>query len=429
MTAVQTARLRIALIVCLAILGSYLVASRQSWLGMALIWAALLLQLGWQGEARTTNDTLIQSPLLSGGGLGQLSIDQGATGAQIIDALADPALILDRQGRVVRENAAAVALLGPMAPQDPIELYLRQPAALEALRESLRTGATVERHVVMLSPAERFYEVRSAPLGEPSGETLLSLRDQTSMRLTERTRMDFVANASHELRTPLATLIGFIETLQGPAAEDNDARIRFLEIMSGEADRMARLIEDLLSLSRIEMDKYIRPTQQVALEPLLGEVVEALAMRLAADNRPIETSIEEGLPPVIADRDQILQVAHNLLFNALKYGRSGTPITLVAEHDRKTRAVRIAISDQGEGISPEHLPRLTERFYRVDTARSRSLGGTGLGLAIVKHIVERHRGRLQISSQLGVGTTVEVLLPTGGIEIPPMPSGLSGAMS
>ncbi len=332
--------------------------------------------------------------------------------ARLIEALPDPALIVDINGLVTTENAAAKKLLGPMSVNDPIELYLRHPAALEALKESLISGKPEERDVVMLSPSERFYQVRSAPVGTENNLRLLTMRDQTNARLAERMRMDFVANASHELRTPLATLVGFIETLQGAAADDGAARVRFLKIMAGEANRMERLIEDLLSLSRIEMDKFMRPTFQLMLPPLLGEVVATLAMRLDLEERQILTQIDSDLPMVIADRDQILQVLHNLISNALKYGRPGTPIHITARHDPVTTMVHVAVADQGDGISAEHLPRLTERFYRVDTARSRSLGGTGLGLAIVKHIVERHRGELQITSQQAIGTTVEITLPT-----------------
>jgi two-component system, OmpR family, phosphate regulon sensor histidine kinase PhoR len=228
-------------------------------------------------------------------------------------------------------------------------------------------------------------------------------------------RVDFVANASHELRTPLATLSGFIETLKGPAAEDEPARARFLDIMEREAARMSRLIDDLLSLSRIELDKHVRPVMQLQLEGIIAEVGKTLAMRLEADDRHLIIDERLPLPPVIGDRDQILQVLHNLVSNALKYGHTGTPITVRAAAEPESAGtpavVRISVTDEGEGILPEHLPRLTERFYRVDSVRSRKMGGTGLGLAIVKHIVERHRGRMEISSQPGIGSCVSVTLP------------------
>ena len=226
-------------------------------------------------------------------------------------------------------------------------------------------------------------------------------------------RADFVANASHELRTPLATLVGFIETLQGPAANDEAARARFLDVMANESGRMTRLIDDLLSLSRIELDKNIRPREIIDLLPLIDNMTTTSAVALDADNRRLDVRIAEGLSHVVADRDQVLQVLHNLVTNAVKYGRTGTPITLTVETAKAVQGdvVRIVVADTGDGIAAEHIPRLTERFYRVDTGRSRRLGGTGLGLAIVKHIVERHRGTLEIHSEIGKGTTIAFTLP------------------
>jgi two-component system phosphate regulon sensor histidine kinase PhoR len=232
-------------------------------------------------------------------------------------------------------------------------------------------------------------------------------------------RVDFVANASHELRTPLATLSGFIETLQGPAAEDEPARRRFLDIMAREAARMSRLIDDLLSLSRIELDKHVRPVMRLDLGAVIADVGKTLAMRLESDQRQLIIDEPAPLPPVIGDRDQLLQVLHNLVSNALKYGRSGTPITVRAVAEPAPPGgqpmVRLTVCDQGEGIAAEHLPRLTERFYRVDSVRSRTMGGTGLGLAIVKHIVERHRGVLEITSVLGEGSRISFTLPQASV--------------
>jgi two-component system phosphate regulon sensor histidine kinase PhoR len=260
------------------------------------------------------------------------------------------------------------------------------------------------------------------------GGVLVLFDDITQARMTERMRVDFVANASHELRTPLATLSGFIETLQGPAAEDAPARRRFLDIMHHEAERMSRLIEDLLSLSRIEIDKHVRPSALVQLAGIVTEVGKTLAMRLDADQRRLVVEESPDLPLVIADRDQLLQVLHNLVSNALKYGRTGTAVTVQVVPEpaigNQPATVRISVTDVGEGISAEHLPRLTERFYRVDSQRSRKMGGTGLGLAIVKHIVERHRGRLEIESRPGEGTRVSVLLPQA-----PGPAGIVAAIS
>jgi two-component system phosphate regulon sensor histidine kinase PhoR len=275
------------------------------------------------------------------------------------------------------------------------------------------TGNTVNREISGLGSGNSAWRLRAVASGP--GRVLVIFDDITQARLTERMRVDFVANASHELRTPLATLSGFIETLAGPAAEDEPARHKFLAIMANEANRMSRLIDDLLSLSRIELDKYVRPSMPLQLTPLFGDVGKTLAMRLDQDQRQLVIEVPPDLPLVIGDRDQILQVLHNLVSNALKYGQTGTPITVSAVVEPAGPAhpaqVRIAVSDIGEGIAPEHLPRLTERFYRVDSQRSRKMGGTGLGLAIVKHIVERHRGRLDIESQLGEGSRMSFTLP------------------
>jgi two-component system phosphate regulon sensor histidine kinase PhoR len=334
-----------------------------------------------------------------------------------IEALADPSLIVVGD-TAVAANAAARRLFGERVAGSDLRLTVRHPVVLDALTEVRDTGITIEREIAALgSGTNSAWRLRAVDTGE--GRTLVSFDDITQVRLTERMRVDFVANASHELRTPLATLSGFIETLQGPAAEDEPARHRFLDIMAREAARMSRLIDDLLSLSRIELDKYVRPVMRLDLDGVIADVGKTLAMRLEADQRMLVIDVPAPLPPVIADRDQILQVLHNLVSNALKYGRSGTPITLGAVYEPAVGGapamVRLIVSDIGDGIAPEHLPRLTERFYRVDSARSRQMGGTGLGLAIVKHIVERHRGRLDIASQHGQGTRVSFTLP----EAPP----------
>ncbi len=328
-----------------------------------------------------------------------------------IDSLTDPVLIT-RGTLVEAANAPARALFGRRLEGSDLRLTVRHPALLDALDEVLAAAVTVEREIAGLAGDNRSYRLRAQP--DADGRCLLLLDDTTQAKVTERMRVDFVANASHELRTPLATLTGFIETLQGPAAEDEPARLRFLAIMAQEADRMRRLLDDLMSLSRIELDKFVRPTQAMELAGLVAEVGRTLAMRLEADQRQLLIAEPAALPRVIADRDQVLQVLHNLVSNSLKYGRTGTPIrvSLVAEPDAQAATqVRVSVADEGEGIAPEHLPRLTERFYRVDSQRSRSMGGTGLGLAIVKHIVERHRGRLEIDSRLGEGTRISFSLP------------------
>jgi two-component system, OmpR family, phosphate regulon sensor histidine kinase PhoR len=350
-------------------------------------------------------------------------------GSDLLAALPEPTLLIDASLRITAANPLARALFDSDMVGIDVRRFLRAPSIIEALTDCQRLGSPQTRDVHIGAATERTYSIAMAPLPEPDQRLLVVMRDITAARLTERMRVDFVANASHELRTPLSTLIGFIETLQGAAADDKDARVRFLDIMGAEANRMARLIEDLLSLSRIELNKHESPDTLIDLPPLIRDVGKTLAMRLSADERRLDQRLPTQCPQVLADRDQILQVLHNLISNAIKYGRSGTPIELSIEliagaadlgdattepelTAQQPKALRVAVTDQGDGIAPEHIPRLTERFFRVDTARSRTLGGTGLGLAIVKHIVDRHRGSLSIQSIPGKGTTVSFTLPT-----------------
>ncbi|MFZ4109676.1 MAG: sensor histidine kinase, partial [Polymorphobacter sp.] len=336
-----------------------------------------------------------------------------------LGVLSDPALIVVGD-TAVAANADARRLFGERIAGSDLRLTLRHPVVLDAVAETRQTGQTVDREIAGLGSGNvgnSAWRMRSVDAGD--SRVLVIFDDITQARLTERMRVDFVANASHELRTPLATLSGFIETLQGPAAEDEPARRRFLDIMAHEAARMSRLIDDLLSLSRIELDKHVRPVMRLDLGAVIADVGKTLAMRLESDERQLIIDEPAPLPPVIGDRDQLLQVLHNLVSNALKYGRSGTPITVRAVAEPALPGgqpmVRLTVCDQGEGIAAEHLPRLTERFYRVDSVRSRTMGGTGLGLAIVKHIVERHRGVLEITSVLGEGSSISFTLPQAAV--------------
>jgi two-component system phosphate regulon sensor histidine kinase PhoR len=324
----------------------------------------------------------------------------------LIEGLSEATLIAD-SGTVVAANAAAQSLLGRDIEGLALAKVVSHPAALEALE---RAGGDSSEGVELtgLGGSRRHWLMRSAMLAD--GRRLIRFLDRSEVAAAEQMRVDFVANASHELRTPLATLIGYTETLREQGDEiDPETRERFLSVVHDEARRMQRVVEDLISLSRIEAEKFITPTEAIALAPVIEQAV-AGAQRMADErSSKLACRVDTDLPRIAADRSQILQLLDNLLTNALRYGEPGTPVTVAAHAEGPM--VHLSVADEGEGIAPEHIARVTERFYRVETSRSRSLGGTGLGLSIVKHIVERHRGRLNIESQVGRGTTVHVLLP------------------
>jgi two-component system phosphate regulon sensor histidine kinase PhoR len=333
-----------------------------------------------------------------------LAIDTSA----LLEGLSEAALIL-AGGKVVAANAAARDLLGGFIRGAALRDVISHPAALAALERGNNAAEGVE--LTGLGGLRRHWLMRSSTLDD--GTSLIRFLDRSEARLAEQMRVDFVANASHELRTPLSTLIGYTETLREQADEIEPAtRERFLSVVHDEARRMQRVVEDLISLSRIEAEKFTAPTEAVELEPLIEQASES-ARRMAEErSSPIVCTIGDGLPAIAADRSQILQLLDNLIANALRYGEAGTPVTVSAQAEGPM--VHLSVADQGEGIAPEHIARVTERFYRVDTSRSRSLGGTGLGLSIVKHIVERHRGRLSIESEVGIGTTIHVFVPVAG---------------
>ncbi|MBO9622506.1 MAG: ATPase [Sphingomonas sp.] len=323
---------------------------------------------------------------------------------EILEAVAEPLLVIG-ENHVAAANGAARELLGQHILGEDVRVAIRHPAAAERLMNPGEGAPGAPIHLVGLGTRDQRWEMRVRGLED--GRQIVHLVDRTGSYAAERMRVDFVANASHELRTPLASLLGYVETLLDDAGDDPDTRRRFLKIMNDEARRMQRLVDDLISLSRIEAEKYRAPDQSVDLARLIEEVrLELSGSARAAD---LVTHVAD-VAPVRGDRTQLSQLLHNVIGNAMKYGREGTPVTLVLAPEGDSM-VRFAVSDEGEGIPPAHLPRLTERFYRVDSGRSRSLGGTGLGLAIVKHVVERHRGRLDIASTVGKGTTVTILLP------------------
>lgn len=332
--------------------------------------------------------------------------------AAIIDELPDPILVVDRQRRVLLVNPATVSWLGTDATGRDLSLVVRHPDVLAAVDQILDGRADLREESFQLAGTPlRHFTVRILTLGSsPATDrvALILLREVTAERRAEAMRADFVANASHELRTPLAGLIGFIETLQGPAKDDSAAAERFLAMMREQAQRMARLVRDLLSLSRIELNEHTLPKDRVDLVAVARRVAELSELRAQGRQMTIDVQTDLARAEIFGDEDELEQVVQNLVDNAFAYGRPGSPITIRVDSRRDGESM-LTVIDQGDGIAPEHLPRLTERFYRADSARSRSMGGTGLGLAIVKHIVNRHRGQLLIKSTVGEGSQFSVV--------------------
>ena len=345
----------------------------------------------------------------------------------VFTALPDPLLMISAEGRIQRANPAAEELFegGPggtgLAGRD-LSAIMRNPELLDAVDEVLSGAENRITEFARSGPVARYFGARVARLSAQRRDgalAIVSLHDLTALKRAEQMRADFVANASHELRTPLASLLGFIETLQGPAREDAEAQRRFLSVMQDQGRRMARLIEDLLSLSRIELQEHTPPRGRVDLAGLVRSVAGTLHPQAHAKSMSFVFDLE-GLPPVIGDGDELAQVLQNLVDNAIKYGRADSQVRIggrvlpsggSAARRLGRPGIALSVNNQGEEIAREHLPRLTERFYRVDAARSRKLGGTGLGLAIVKHILNRHRGVLEVESTPEAGTTFTVLLP------------------
>lgn len=332
-----------------------------------------------------------------------------------LDALPTPCFVADARGITRYVNAEAIAAHKTVKPGDPLSFSLRAPSLLEAFDRVCANGAPERIQWAEKVPTETFLEAHIAPIYLPGGADkpmtrslpdfiLVVVQDLTENHRLERMRTDFVANASHELRTPLASLTGFIETLQGPAREDPVARERFLSIMLEQSGRMRRLIDDILSLSRIELRAHVRPQRSVDLCEIVRHTADALAPLARDMGVEIRLDLPIGPVHVAGDRDELIQVTENLVENALKYGSTGEYVDIGLARGADDEWA-LSVTDYGEGIAPEHLPRLTERFYRVDVESSRALKGTGLGLAIVKHILTRHQARLEIESEPGKGAT------------------------
>jgi two-component system phosphate regulon sensor histidine kinase PhoR len=343
---------------------------------------------------------------------------ESASWRSLLDAIPDAAVALDQNLNVMHFNALFQELFPKVRPGQPLSHVSRNPELNEAAERGIVSNEPVVVDLFERVPVERRISATVSRLGGREGRRnlpllLISFRDLTEQDKLAQMRADFIANASHELRTPLASLRGFVETLQGPARDDPEARARFLGIMSSQANRMTRLIDDLLSLSRVEMRVHLPPRGILDLNEVATYVAQALEPLAAASKTKIVVTKTEGPIRIRGDREEIMQVLQNLVHNAIKYGREGGRVEIgvsrVLDGSPPVPRVLVAVADDGPGIAPEHLPRLTERFYRANAAASRDKGGTGLGLAIVKHIVIRHRGELRISSVVGKGSTFSIL--------------------
>ncbi|MGI9514486.1 MAG: ATP-binding protein [Anderseniella sp.] len=343
-----------------------------------------------------------------------LQPDTAAVLDAITRAVPDPFIMLDDSGMILSHNTPATELIGQAMVGQHLSQHIRAPAVLEAIERVADSGAPDQVHYERRTGGGRLFEVFITPVASPKvaqfpAVTVL-LRDLTTQQQLEKMRADFVANASHEMRTPLASMTGFIETLQGSARNDAKARDKFLGRMLEQAHRMRRLIDDLLSLSRIEMNLHRTPSDQVDMSEVAHYSVELLAARASEAGCEIRVSAPPAMI-VSGERDELIQVTQNLIENAIKYGATGRGVDVSVSHDARRGRIELAVTDYGAGIDAEHLPRLTERFYRVSVQQSRSGGGTGLGLAIVKHIALRHRGNLDITSRRGEGSVFKFTLP------------------
>jgi two-component system phosphate regulon sensor histidine kinase PhoR len=343
----------------------------------------------------------------------------GVSGERLADLLTDPMIVFDQRGTVLFANAAALSAFQSLEKDTGLYLRFRAPEMHALIQGVIADGEPRSIDYFERVPIDRWYKAMVKALRDASGKPelfVLLFRDQSETRRIDRMRSDFIANASHELRTPLASLLGFIETLQGPARNDAGARERFLGIMQKQAERMSRLIDDLLSLSRLEMRAHLAVSECVDMTAVLNHVADTLTPLAAGLDVVIERHFPDHPVNVTGTRDELIQVFQNLVENACKYGQGGKRIILSLDEESSENASEVvaSVQDFGPGIAAEHLPRLTERFYRIDVETSRAQKGTGLGLAIVKHILARHRARLVVRSQLGEGSTFMVRLPKRG---------------
>jgi two-component system phosphate regulon sensor histidine kinase PhoR len=408
-------------------------ATRRAALVLALGLAALLLaaaglapRVALAGLAAAAAVAAIWPGAAGAGGVGGRGPEGGGAVPQlwrrIVDAMPEPAVALDGAARIVHANRLAEEQVGSVRRGGHIASMSRDPGLLAAVEEALATRAVQSVELHGRVPVERRLLASVAPIEEAAGSAgpgreapslLITFRDLSEQDRLARMRADFVANASHELRTPLAYLKGSVETLLGPAKDDAAARTTFLKTMGEQAERMSRLVDDLLSLSRVEMREYLPPAGEADLAAVILDAAETLEQTARQAGVTLTLSGVDAAAPVRGDHDELAQVFQNLIQNAIKYGREGgyVEVRLRQEPAARLPRYRVEVIDDGPGIAPQHLPRLTERFYRVSVAASREKGGTGLGLAIVKHILNRHRGELLIASELGQGSTFSVILP------------------
>lgn len=395
----------LAIVACVGIGASVLVGfatSAPTWVGLAgavVVLAAFGFVLRTRtlpaGMRRVSHATTIAKDV--------------APGFDVLAAIHDPTFVVNAQRRVIFVSRKVDGLVSPEGRERPLSTAVREPVLIAAIERVLRGGAGEEFDVTVPVPVERRYVVHVEPIGGVEPFAVVQVRDLTAQRAVERMRADFVANASHELRTPLASLSGFIETLRGHARNDEEARDRFLEIMLAQAQRMRRLIDDLLSLSRVELNEHLAPDNECDLVSVAADVLDTLAPQIASAAVAVRRDFPAQPVIVAGDRDELVQVIQNLLDNAIRYGGDGgtVGIAIATAQDKAS----LCVSDAGPGIAREHLPRLTERFYRVNAKESRDRGGTGLGLAIVKHIISRHRGTILVESELGKGSSFTISLP------------------
>lgn len=403
-------RVKGVLIASLIVIVCVMVLDLPLWFRIVLL---LLVVVGAIWVASATTDEVIEQKPQSEHLASEMD---NVTGERLADLLTDPMIIFDHRATVLFANVSALDAFQSLEKDTGLYLRFRAPEMHALIQGVIADGEPRSIDYFERVPIDRWYKAMVKALRGADGKPelfVLLFRDQSETRRIDRMRSDFIANASHELRTPLASLLGFIETLQGPARNDAGARERFLGIMQKQAERMSRLIDDLLSLSRLEMKAHLAVTECVDMTAVLNHVADTLNPLAEGLDVVIERHVPDHTVNVTGTRDELIQVFQNLVENACKYGQGGKRVILrLAEEKTETSSeVVVSVQDFGPGIAAEHLPRLTERFYRIDVETSRAQKGTGLGLAIVKHILARHRGRLVVRSQLGEGSTFVVRLP------------------